>query len=733
MARLHPILSPIFACLLILGACEKGMQWRIPVHIAEPIPFTPLEVVDGVQTVYLGPYWSNLSLLDSVTFSAGFQGTWVKGMDSLLLRVSGKAASVGKMQLWSDGYAYTLPLIRRYFKDQTFTLNDPEQLYASVTLITSFTGSKAMSFVDGHWTITTSVPDGIQAYAFQTNGTALRRDPSNADSIFWPGLGMVSLIPGNQHINDQNSCRTLAFTATQVRLSRDPEQQSILALWNNIEIPFDTAEGSLRLEIPKEARKVPISYLRVWVFNESRISGSCKIPLIKGKVPVDTASIPANLWEASVRYELMTDRFLNGDPTNDRKSPSRSLPHPKVDFHGGDFAGIGSKIREGYFRELGINFLQISPVARNMEGLLSEDNKSPNGIATAFDGRHPISAIELEPGFGSEGALRQLIEQAKSAGLNLALEPPSTLFDQYESKATLPADSALSWFRKFNAAVWMQNGAVISVKQSTEIAAVVRRFGNEVAGRQLLMGFDGGFRLPANPAPLQHQAQAYNSLEFYALAFSTFAFNTGSNSAAAWLSQYFASLKNLQIRFHSTGSEWLPRFISLADGSLNPNEDLTTIGWTHDIQNRGELYFSRLQSLFALCCALPGIPGIYYGDEIATPGAGPPDNQRVMRFEGLSSVQTDHRDAMARLIKFRRSHPVLMFGDIRVVPSPPGVIAIERNYFGRSMFAVFNLQDQPALFLASQPLNRSFRGQKLQANAKGVTLNLEPNSYDFLY
>jgi glycosidase len=104
-----------------------------------------------------------------------------------------------------------------------------------------------------------------------------------------------------------------------------------------------------------------------------------------------------------------------------------------------------------------------------------------------------------------------------------------------------------------------------------------------------------------------------------------------------------------------------------------------------------------------------------------------------MRFEGLSSVQTDHRDAMARLIQFRRSHPVLMFGDIRVVPSAPGMLAIERNYFGRSMFAVFNLQDQPAVFVTSQPLNRSFRGQKLQTTAKGFTLNLEPNSYDFLY
>ena len=261
----------------------------------------------------------------------------------------------------------------------------------------------------------------------------------------------------------------------------------------------------------------------------------------------------------------------------------------------------------------------------------------------------------------------------------------------------------------------------------------MRKFGHEENGRALLWAFDGSSRPNANQASLQAFAQAYNSPEFYALAFSTFAFRAGATSSAKLLSLYIASFKNQKIRFHSTGGEWLPRFISLADGSLNPNEDLSESGWTSDIQNRGETYFSKLQSLFALCCALPGIPGIYYGDEIAMPGAGPPDNHRVMHFEGLSSVQTDHRDAMARLIKFRRSHPVLMFGDIRVIPAPPGVLAIERNYFGRSMFAIFNLQDQPAVFVASQSLNRSFRGQKLQSNARGVTLNLEPKSYDFLY
>jgi hypothetical protein len=732
MARLNRILIHSIFCLVLLGACEKGLQWRMPSQIVEPIPFSPLQVDAGVQTVFLGAYWSDLNRLDSVTFSQGFQGHWIKGMDSLLLRTLDKAPSLGKMQFWSGGYAYTLPLLRRFFRDHTFELDDPEQHHAFVNLVTSFSENKAMVFANGRWSFTTRVPEGIQVYGFQTDETNLLTDPRNTDSIFWPGLGLMSLIPANPLKDFQNSCRTLAFTGTQVRLSRNVPCASILALWNNIEIPFDTADGALRLEIPKEAKKSPVSYLRVWIYSDTRISGSCKIPLIKGKVPVDTAAIPADLWESAVRYQLMTDRFFNGDSTNDRSIQSRGLLHPKVDFNGGDFAGVGSKIRDGYFRELGINFLQISPPARNSNGFLTTDD-APNGIAAAYDGRHPVAANETEPGFGSEGALKQLIEQARSAGLQLALEPPYTLFLQNGTTTVLSSDSALFWFRKFNATAWVYTGSDLSVKRQTQIASVIRGFGNDANGRKLLWVLDENLRSRPNQSATQAAVQACNGPEFYAMAFSTFAFKAGKTSPAELLMQYIASFTNMQIRLHSTGNQGLPRFISLADGSLNPKEDPSQAGWSRDIQNRGELYFSRLQSLFALCCALPGIPGIYYGDEIAMPGAGPPDNHRVMRFDGLSSVQSDHRDAMARLAKFRRSHPVLLFGEIRVIESVPGILAIERHYFGRRMLAVFNLQDQPAVFVATQPLNRSFRGHKLQISNEGVTLKLEPNSYDYLY
>jgi hypothetical protein len=726
-----------FICLsclavLLLGACEKGLQWRIPPQILEPVPFTPLETTPGVQTVYLRAFLSNIAAVDSITLSQGFHTRWAKGMDTVLLRTDNNAPAMGAMQFWSGGYAYTLPLIRQFSRDMTFTLADSGQRHTAVSLVTSFSEPRAMVYSSGSWTFKARVPEGLHAYGYQIDAARIQPDPLCADSIFWPGLGMFSVVPADPIKGELNACRTLAYTGTQVRLSRDPQAASVLVLWNNIEIPFDTADGALRLEIPKAAQKVPVSYLRVWSYNQKRILGSCKIPLVKGKIPVDTGSLPAELWEAALRYELMTDRFHNGDQSNDRKLNTRGLLHPKLDFHGGDFAGIAAKIKEGYFRELGINFLHISPPARNL-GDVFLSPEDPNGIRAAYDGRQPVGLVETEPGFGSTGAFRLLTEQAKAAGLTLGLEPPLRRSVHAAEGHAFEPDSAWFWFRSFNAAAWMSNAETMSAKEAALVASGLRSFGKEENGRNVLPAMDGNRTGSAVSASMRASVLAFNAPSFYALAFSAFAFNGGGIKAAEHLSRYLYALQDLQIRFHSTGNEWLPRFISLADGSLNPSRDENLAGWNTDIQNKGEAYFGRLQGLFALCCALPGIPGLYYGDEIAMPGGAPPDNHRDMRFEGLSSVQTDHRDAIARLAKFRQTHPVLMFGDIRVFPSTPGIIIIERNYFGRSIFAVFNLQNQVVPLRIPKPLSKSFQGARLQTGNDQVSFKLEPHTYDFIY
>jgi len=61
---------------------------------------------------------------------------------------------------------------------------------------------------------------------------------------------------------------------------------------------------------------------------------------------------------------MLVDRFKNGNPQND-KPLNRPDVNPKVDYWGGDLAGLQQKIDDGYFETLGVNTLWISPLNQN--------------------------------------------------------------------------------------------------------------------------------------------------------------------------------------------------------------------------------------------------------------------------------------------------------------------------------------------------------------------------------
>jgi len=60
--------------------------------------------------------------------------------------------------------------------------------------------------------------------------------------------------------------------------------------------------------------------------------------------------------------------------------------------------------------------------------------------------------------------------------------------------------------------------------------------------------------------------------------------------------------------------------------------------------------FERLAVAYTLLMTVPGIPLLYYGDEIGMPGAGDPDNRRMMQWSGLTADQEWHVGAIQRSV-----------------------------------------------------------------------------------
>lgn len=132
-------------------------------------------------------------------------------------------------------------------------------------------------------------------------------------------------------------------------------------------------------------------------------------------------------WENAVIYFAMTDRFENGDETNDH-SYGRGLDgageeytfDARGHFHGGDFAGITRKIEEGYFSDLGVTALWISPPFEQIHGWIGVDSGETQMYG--YHGYWILDFTELDANFGTREEFRALIETAHAQGIRVIVD-----------------------------------------------------------------------------------------------------------------------------------------------------------------------------------------------------------------------------------------------------------------------------------------------------------------------
>ncbi len=121
------------------------------------------------------------------------------------------------------------------------------------------------------------------------------------------------------------------------------------------------------------------------------------------------------------------------------------------------------------------------------------------------------------------------------------------------------------------------------------------------------------------------------------------------------------------------GNQDLPRSIHFAEQTLpswlgaNAQDALTTDGsgnaWTNEpLLETDPNTYERLANAFAVLFTTKGAPLVYYGDEIGLPGAGDPDNRRMMQWSNYSPAQQTLHDRLATLLKIRAGHPSMRRG-----------------------------------------------------------------------
>ena len=119
---------------------------------------------------------------------------------------------------------------------------------------------------------------------------------------------------------------------------------------------------------------------------------------------------------ADVLYQLMPDRFANGNPKNDafknmrdavvdRKQPSMR--------HGGDLEGICQHL--DYFNELGVTALWLTPVLEN-------DRPADEGKYSSYHGYATSDFYNVDPRLGSNDDYRQLVDECHKHGLKMVMD-----------------------------------------------------------------------------------------------------------------------------------------------------------------------------------------------------------------------------------------------------------------------------------------------------------------------
>jgi len=122
---------------------------------------------------------------------------------------------------------------------------------------------------------------------------------------------------------------------------------------------------------------------------------------------------PGLLAEGDVIYQVLVDRFHDGDSTNNDLGDGAYKPNDLGFYHGGDWAGLTQKL--DYIANLGVTAIWISPVSQ-------QEPVSRDGQEGSYHGYFTHDFATPNKHFGDTAELQNLIDSAHSLGLKMILD-----------------------------------------------------------------------------------------------------------------------------------------------------------------------------------------------------------------------------------------------------------------------------------------------------------------------
>jgi cyclomaltodextrinase / maltogenic alpha-amylase / neopullulanase len=403
-------------------------------------------------------------------------------------------------------------------------------------------------------------------------------------------------------------------------------------------------------------------------------------------------------WLAGVTfYQVFPDRFCNGDPTNDpRRSRLRWGDRPRggAEMAGGDLEGVRKRLE--YLAELGVGGLYMTPIFR------SSSNHKYN----------TADYFRVDPAFGTNELFVRLVQEAHASGIRVLLDAVFNhsgdgFFAFRDVRRKGAASRYVSWFHRIDSFPvdpslptyeTFATGLGYMPKLNTADPACAEYF-LRVAERWIRAASIDGWRLDvANEVDhafwrsfrrrvkaaksdawilgeVWHDAQAwlqgdeFDSVTNYPWRDAVLGYLSGRLDAT----RFDGELQRLRYRDPAPITAGL---LSLLGSHDTPRVRTLLAGDPADPATGAEGAALAAVLLFTA----PGVPLVYYGDEIGMEGGPDPDNRRCMEWD----PERQDPDTLAlyrKLIALRRRYPWLNDGAWETLLADPvtGVYAFRRD------------------------------------------------------
>ncbi len=711
---------------------------------------SPINLELETTVVYLEDYFTDVSIIQNIGAPADFVSILSADKKQLTLIAPDSVPFLSELKITTAQATYSI-LLRKSKKEKILFSFDPkEKIYSKVSIVGEMTGWNPnvifMENKNGIWQTELVLNPGRYQYQIVADGNWFL-DPNNPEKID-NGIGGYnsSFVIGNDGESSSPQCLTYKFDEVSI-LVHPGNSGRIIAFWQNehvnefYAVDTENFDQYFLYTIPPKAKTIKRSYARFYSYNNYGEGNDILIPLEYGKVITDPTLLEKDDYQKTIMYFMMVDRFNNGDRSNDNPVKDERVL-PQANYYGGDLEGVQQKINEGYFQSMGFNSLWISPVFQN-PFVAYQEFPEPHRWFSGYHGYWPISLSKVDTRFGSNNLFKKLVASAHENEMTVYLDyvanhihaehPLWAQHPEWFSQLNLPdgrknlrlwdeqrlttwfepympsfdhsqlivaeaaADSAMYWLTEFNLDGFRHDATkhietefwrLLTRKIKSEVEIPQNRniyqIGETFGSRELIASYIGSGLL-----------NAQFDFNLYFDARSAFANDDVSfERLSASLNETFNYYGYHHVMGNITGNHDMARFISYASGDLKWNENDKEAGWQRKIEITDTIGYAKLKMLHAFNMTIPGIPIVYYGDEIGMPGANDPDNRRMMQFDSLNKFESDVKNTVTQLAKLRSEHMALLYGDFELIKAEQDVFIYKRKYFDDEVYVYFNKSEQ---------------------------------------